>query len=133
MASAGSIAARQQIAARQISERLAQLFPNVSPLELPTKSRHGGQMLNTLQLEAISNWLEGVINAGIAPSEPNQEDGEQEPVAVVPSINWSQFSRETLEKVAIEMGQVVTAGSGKDGRVLKSDLVQAIENANTNG
>ena len=124
MATAGQISARQQIAAKAIAERLTELYPDVEPINIPTRSRYGSEMLITLQLEAIASFLANVETK-------IEVTGSGEQISVV-SLDYTKFGAKTLENIATDLG-VNVEGTGANGRVLKSDYVKALEHANANG
>jgi hypothetical protein len=118
MATPGQISARQQTAAKIIAERLTELFPEVEPINIPSRSRHGAQFLITLQLEAVAEFLRNVetkieLTGSDTPS----------------TLDFSKFGVKTLEGIATDLN-VEVEGTGANGRILKTDYVKALEHAN---
>jgi hypothetical protein len=138
MATPGQISARQQTAAKIIAERLTELFPEVEPINIPSRSRHGAQFLITLQLEAVAEFLRNVetkieltgnddrlLDYRTAASTITYDETKH----ITQTLDFSRFSVETLANIADDL-DIHLEASGKNGRILKTDYVKALEHAN---
>jgi hypothetical protein len=138
MATPGQISARQQTAAKIIAERLTELFPEVDPINIPSRSRHGAQFLITLQLESIAEFLRGVeTKIELTGNDDRLLDYKTAASTITYDVtkhltqtfDFSKFSAKTLEGIADDL-KVPVEGSGANGRILKTDYVKALEHAN---